>query len=172
MDPTATLTAAAWALVLRAVLHVPVADEAADALVRAARAHDVPVERLSAVCFVESTLGEGHHTGLLCGYQGRITARDRASWAETYGGELTRANARWQATHAARALRRWYDTVCVRGRPARRWAGAAAFYAEGRTCAPTPYALRVSVVAARLRRAITTAIATAPAAIGHAPCTR
>lgn len=147
-----TLTARVWILLLRWALHITIAPEAADAIVAAARAERVPEERLFALCFIESTLGQGPRRGLLCGYQGRISERERAAWP--FGGEVARSNVRWQASHAARAFARWHTEVCTRGTEAARWDGAAAFYNNGVACTPTYYARRVAGVARRIAGAV------------------
>lgn len=151
MDP-ATLSTALWVALLRWALHVTVAPEAVDAIASAARANGVPEQRLFALCFVESTLGQGPRAGLLCGYQGRVSAAERAAWP--YGGEVSRANVRWQADHAAGALARWRNTVCARGSASARWDGAASFYNTGASCAPNDYARRVAGVARRVEAAL------------------
>lgn len=150
MDPS-SLTTALWIALLRWALHVTVAPEAVDAIAAAARANGVPEARLFALCFVESTLGQGR-AGLLCGYQGRISEAERAAWP--YGGEVARSNARWQAAHAASALARWRNTVCTRGSSSVRWDGAASFYNTGRSCAPNDYARRVAGVSRRVEAAL------------------
>lgn len=147
-----TLTARVWILLLRWALHVTVAPDAAEAIIAAARAEHVPEARLFALCFVESTLGQGPRRGLLCGYQGRISTAERAAWP--FGGEVARSNVRWQATHAAHAFARWHDAVCARGRDAARWDGAASFYNTGTTCVPNDYARRVAGVTRRIQGAV------------------
>lgn len=145
MTPTQALLAAIFSF----MLHVTPRPEVVAALDEAATAESVPVERLAAVCFIESTLGEGR-PALLCGYQGRVTAAERAAW--TWGAPIDRSNARWQAHHAARALRRWYGSVCVRGPEERRWRAATAFYNTGVRCdATTRYATDVAATVVQLR---------------------
>jgi len=74
-----TITAHVWIILLRWALHVTVAPDAAEAITAAATAHNMPTARLFALCFVESTLGQGPRRGLLCGYQGRISDAERAA---------------------------------------------------------------------------------------------
>lgn len=145
MTPTQALLAAIFSF----ILHVTPQPEVVAAIDEAATEEDVPVERLAAVCFIESTLGEGH-PALLCGYQGRISEEERAAWS--FGEPRTRANPRWQAHHAARALRRWYSTVCVRGPVEQRWRAASSFYNSGLRCdATTRYANDVAATVIQLR---------------------
>jgi hypothetical protein len=149
---TITLTTRVWILLLRWALHITVAPEAVEAITTAASTHAVPVVRLFALCFVESTLGQGPRTGLLCGYQGRISAAERAAWP--FGGEVARSNVRWQAEHAAGALDRWHDRVCTRGSEDTRWTASASFYNTGLSCTPNDYARRVAGVARRIQGAL------------------
>lgn len=149
---TITLTTRVWIILLRWALHVTVAPDAVEAITTAASTHRVPAATLFALCFVESTLGQGPRTGLLCGYQGRISAAERAAWP--YGGAVARSNVRWQAEHAAGALDRWHERICTRGTDESRWTSAASFYNTGRSCAPNDYARRVAGVARRLQGAV------------------
>jgi hypothetical protein len=145
MTPAQAILAAIFAF----VLHVTPQPDVVAAIDEAATSEGVPVERLASVCFIESTLGEGR-PALLCGYQGRITAEELAAW--NYGEPRTRANPRWQSHHAARALRRWYSTVCVRGPVEQRWRAASSFYNSGLRCdATTRYANDVAATVIQLR---------------------
>lgn len=154
MDPTAaSLTTHLWIALLRWALHITVDAAVVDAITDAAAREDVPVERLFAVCFRESTLGQGR-PALLCGYQGRISDAERVVWASTFGGAPARTNARWQALHAAHALRRWHDNICTRGADALRWDHAAAFYNNGEHCQRTSYSDNVAETADRVATAV------------------
>jgi len=145
MTPTQALLAAIFAF----MLHVSPRPEVVASIDEAATAEGVPVERLAAVCFIESTLGEGR-PALLCGYQGHVSEAERTTWA--WGAPIDRSNPHWQAHHAARALRRWYASVCVRGPVEQRWRAATSFYNTGARCdATTRYATDVAATVVQVQ---------------------